>query len=141
MHIESIVPGFNYVRIRRSGGVMGVDQTLHINDALEAVVNDRRIGTRTGSLDAYTANEMMTALARLARERPQASTAAGYDLFEYDIELAAGGTVFHISSVDLGADEALHGVMLAANRLLDGELEPIHPMSLHAVAHAAGSAS
>lgn len=135
MHIEPIIPDFQYVRIHRTGGIMGVNQTLHIDEDYDAVVKDSRTGIRTGTLDAFTSSELMSALARLASERPGPSTARGCDLFEYDIELAVGGNVFRVSSVDLGADEALHGVMLAANRLLDGELNPIHPMSLHTQAH------
>ena len=63
--------------------------------------------------------------------RPEASTRQGCDLFHYDIELAYNGTVYRISSVELGAEEALAGVMFAANSLIDAPRDPIHAMSLH----------
>lgn len=135
MQIDPIVSDFQYVRIRRSGGIMGVQQTVHVDDDFDAVVQDSFHGTRSGTLDAQAASELMSALARMRAAQPVASRARGCDLFQYDIELAAGGTVYHVSSVDLGADEALHGVMLAANRLLDGQLAPSNPMSLHTQAH------
>jgi hypothetical protein len=140
MYIEPALPAFDYVTIRRSGGFIGLDQALHIDRDLDAHVSDRIAGSsHSFTLDAYTANELMVALARLTQARPEPSHTLGCDMLRYDIELSAGGTVYHISSVDLGADEALHGVMLAANHLLDGEPFPIHPMSpmtLHTVHHA-----
>ena len=131
MHIEPIIPNFDHVTIRRTGGIVGMDQSLHIDRELGARVTDRIAGDRSFALDAWSAQELMVALSKLAARQPASSSAKGYDLFHYDIELAFDGTVYHIDSVDLGADEALHGVMMAANRLMDGEIEPIHIMSLH----------
>jgi len=135
MYIDPVIPDFQYVKIRRSGGIMGVRQELHVDGNLEARVQDSFAGNRAFNLDAYTSSELMNALARLQRDRPGPSTAKGCDFFHYDIELSAGGQVYRISSVDLGADEALHGVMFAANRLIEGDPFPIHPMSLHTQAH------
>jgi hypothetical protein len=135
MHIEPVIPEFHSVTIRRSGGIMGLNETLHIDEDLHATVRDRRRGDRSVQLDAYTSQELMTALATLVERAPKASTATGYDLFNYDVELAWNGHTYRISSVDLGADEALHGVMLAAGKLIERDPDPFHVMSLHTLAH------
>jgi len=137
MHIEPIIPSeFTAITIRRTGGIRGMDQTVRVDRRLIADVRDERAGDRTFALDAWSAQELMTAVSTLVARRPSASSRQGCDLFHYDIAVESGGTVLHFSSVELGADEALHGVMLAANRLIDGSPEPIHTMSLHAQAPA-----
>ncbi|MCW2949381.1 MAG: hypothetical protein JWN41_394 [Thermoleophilia bacterium] len=140
MRIEPTLPQFDYVTIRRTGGIMGVDQTLHVDRELDASVTDRHFGDRAFNLDAYMSQELMAALSTLIARNPTASTRVGCDLFHYDIEVASGGTVHRFSSVDLGADEALHGVMLAANDLMSHQLAPAKSMTLHAVAPPAGVA-
>ena len=136
MHIEPIIPEFHSVTIRRTGGIMGLSETLHIDQDLHATVRDRMRGDRNVQLDASTSQELMSALAKLVATAPEASSASGYDLFHYDVELAWNGHTYRIRSVDLGADEALHGVMLAAGRLIERDPDPFHVMSLHTVAHA-----
>lgn len=136
MHIEPTFPDFNYVRIRRTGGILGVDQSLHLDRDLQASVEDRHRGDRTFTLDAWTSQELMAALSRLVERNPPPSTRTGCDLFHYDIELSFGGSTYRFNSVDLGADEALHGVSLAANRLIDRNPAPFHPMQLHVAANA-----
>jgi hypothetical protein len=136
MHIEPVFNDFKGVTIRRTGGIAGLSQTLHIDQDLRATVHDRHAGDRTVQLDAWQAQELMAALGTLVERNPAASTAQGYDLFNYDVELAWNGHTYRINSVDLGADEALHGVMLAAGKLIAKDPEPFHVMSLHTLAHA-----
>ncbi|MCB0880047.1 MAG: hypothetical protein KDC46_13835 [Thermoleophilia bacterium] len=131
MYIAPVFPEFKYVKIRRTGGILGVDQSLHVGSDLDAKVTDRHRGDRTFELDAFTSQELMKALAELVERNPDPSTRQGCDLFHYDIELAYDGKVYHFDSVDLGADEALHGVMLAANQLIDKDPNPVHIMQLH----------
>lgn len=131
MHIEPVMPDFEYVKIRRSGGIMGADQSLSIDRDLVAHVRDRRAGERSFNLDAFSAQELMQALAMLAERNPAPSTRKGCDMFHYDVELSVGGVVHRFHSVDIGADEALHGVMFAANRLIERDPDPVHIMSLH----------
>ncbi len=131
MLIDPVLPDFEFVRIRRSGGLLGVDESLTIDRDLEAKVSDRMRGDRSFALDAHASQELMEALKTLVERNPGASTSHGADLFHYDIELTSGGTSYHFSSVDLGADEALHGVMLAANRLIEsGGSDAAHIMRL-----------
>ena len=136
MHIEPVFQDFKGVTIRRSGGIAGLAQSLHLDEHLLATVQDQHAGDRTVQLDAWQAQELMAALATLVERNPGASTAKGYDLFHYDVELAWNGHTYRISSVDLGADEALHGVMLAAGKLIANDPDPFHVMSLHTLAHA-----
>ncbi len=131
MHIEPIIPDFDYVKIRRTGGILGVDETLHVDRHFGASVSDRIAGDRVFELDAYTSQELMHALARLAQVNPAPSRRRGFDMFTYDVELSIGGKLQTFHSVDVGADEALHGVMLAANRLVREDPAPFHPMNLH----------
>lgn len=131
MYIEPALPDFEYVTIRRTGGFVGVDETLHVDRDLAARVADRHHGDRAFELDAFTSQELMTALARLVATNPAPSTSRGFDLFNYNVELSIDGRIHVFHSVDLGADEALHGVMLAANRLVRQDPDPIHPMTLH----------
>lgn len=132
MHIEPALPDFHGVTIRRSGGIMGMDQTLTIGEDLNAKVICSRTGEHAFALDAFTAQELMQALATFAAERPTASTARGADMFNYDIELSWNGSTYRVRSVDVGADDALHGVMFAANRLMnERDEQPVHVMQLH----------
>ncbi len=131
MYVEPVFHDLDYVRIRRTGGILGVDQSLHVDASLTASVQDRHRGDRSFQLDAFTSQELMQALATLVARNPAPSSRTGCDLFHYDIELSFGGTVHHFSSVDLGADEALHGVTLAANRLIDRNPNPLHIMRLN----------
>ena len=133
MHIEPLIPDFDHVTIRRTGGIMGVDETLHLDSNLAAVVKDRHRGDRTFELDAYSSHELMVALSRLLEVNPGPSSRTGADLFHYDIELSVGGQVKRFRSVDLGADEALHGVMLAARNIGHTDQNPFHTMALHVV--------
>jgi hypothetical protein len=121
MHIEPVIPDFEYVRIRRTGGILGVDESLHIGSDLAA---------------KFTAQELMSALSTLAASNAKSSTRTGCDLFHYDIELKYGGTTYRFNSVDLGADEALHGVTIAANQLIDRDPQQFHIMDLHVGAEA-----
>jgi hypothetical protein len=130
MHLDPVFPDFRSVTIRRTGGFLGVDQTLRIDRDLAATVTDRD-EHHEFQLDAYSSQELLHALSRLATARPEASRRQGCDLFHYDIELAYNGTVYRISSVELGAEEALAGVMFAANSLIDAPRDPIHAMSMH----------
>jgi hypothetical protein len=141
MHIEPILPDFQFLRLTRSGGILGVTQTLHVTPDMQAAMTDSHAtwGTRTVQLDAYTAQELMAAMSTLAVTRPGPSTRRGADMFSYDIELGWGGHVYRVHSVDIGADEALHGVMMAASRVLAGEsADPLagDGMTLHTVAPA-----
>ncbi len=136
MHIEPLVPDFDYVKIRRTGGLLGVNQSLHVDRDLKARVSDLHAGDRAFDLDAYTSQELMAALATFIARNPGASDGRGWDLFHYDIELSAGGRVYHVNTVELGADEAIHGVMLAANRLIQQDPNPFHPMTMHTMAPA-----
>lgn len=136
MHIEPVIPDFEYVKIRRTGGILGVDESLQIGPDLAAKVTDRHRGDRSFELDAYSAQELMSALSTLAASNAKSSTRTGCDLFHYDIELKYGGTTYRFNSVDLGADEALHGVTLAANRLIDQNPKQFHIMDLHVGAEA-----
>ena len=132
MHIEPIIPDFEYATIRRTGGILGVDETLHIDRRDTVAVKSRLTGDRVFEVDAFTSQELMHALARLVEVNPGPSTHRGFDMFHYDIELNIGGRVHTFHSVDVGADDALHGVMIAAARL--AELDPantVHPMELH----------
>ncbi|MCW2921349.1 MAG: hypothetical protein JWL76_1223 [Thermoleophilia bacterium] len=131
MHIEPIIPDFDFVKIRRSGGFVGVDETLQVDRNFAASVTDRMSGDRTFELDAFTSQELMHALARLAQVKPEPSSHNGFDMFHYDVELSIGGNLQAFHSVDVGADEALHGVMLAANRLVHDDPNPFHTMTLH----------
>lgn len=131
MHIEPIIPDFDHVTIRRTGGILGVDETLHLDRRLGAVVSDRLRGDRVFELDAFASQELMQALTQLLATNPAPSTRRGADLFHYDIELSVAGQVHRFRSVDLGADEALHGVMLAARRIQQGDPAPIHTMTLN----------
>lgn len=131
MYIEPIFPGFNYVRIRRTGGILGVDQSLHIDETLAATVADRFAGDRKFALDATSSQELMAALSTLVNKNPAPSSRTGCDLFHYDIELSYAGQIYTFSSVDLGADEALHGVTLAAGKIMDNNPFPFQPMQLH----------
>jgi hypothetical protein len=131
MYIEPPLTGFDYVTIRRTGGILGVNQLLHVDGELRARVEDRHAGTRAFELDAFTSQELLHALATLAERQPAPSPRTGCDLFHYDIELAVDGRVYRFNTVDIGADEALHGVMLAANRLIEHDPLPFHVMSLH----------
>lgn len=136
MHIEPVFAEFNHVTIRRTGGIMGMDQTMRLDRSLRAEITDRRRDTnRTMQLDAITSQQLMSALARFAERRPEPSTKRGCDMFHYDIELSWNGTTYRVRSVDLGADEALRGVMLAARRLLDQQQDDYHMMELHAQPH------
>lgn len=139
MHIEPIIPDFNFVRIRRTGGILGVDQSIHVDRGLSATVEDRFAGTRSFDLDAASSHELMVALSTLVARNPEPSRRTGCDLFHYDIELSYAGRVYTFSSVDLGADEALHGVTLAAGRLIDNEPLPFRTMQLHVGASVAGA--
>ena len=132
MNVAPVIPEFEYVTIRRTGGLLGVDESLHVGRDLSAAVTDRHRGDRSFSLDAITSQELMHSLASLVDRNPDPSSRRGCDLFHYDIELSYGGRVFHFNSVDLGADEALHGVMLAANRLIDADPAPSSVMRLRA---------
>jgi hypothetical protein len=136
MYIEPILPDFQYVKIRRTGGILGVDQSLHVDGSLAATVSDRMSGTRRFALDAMGSAQLMHALSQLVARDPQPSTRRGCDLFHYDIELSYGGTIYRFNSVDLGADEALHGVTLAANQLIDHQPKPFQTMQLHVEAGA-----
>ena len=132
MYIEPALPDFKHVTIRRTGGIVGLDQTLVIDKDLNAQVKCRLEGERRFQLDAFTSQELMQALATFAEIRPTASNAKGADMFNYDIELTWNGDTYRVHSVDVGADDALHGVMFAANRLMaKGYEPPMHIMSLH----------
>lgn len=131
MHIEPVIPDFDYVTIRRTGGFVGVDERLHVDGSLAASVTDRIAGNRRFDLDAFTSQELMQALAHLVAINPAPSERQGFDMFHYDVELSIGGRVHTFHSVDVGADEALHGVMLAAQRLVREDPAPFHPMELH----------
>lgn len=131
MHIDPIIPGFDFVTIRRTGGILGVDEMLQVDRRGGAVVSDRLRGDRLLTLDAYQSQELMSALATLVERAPAPSTRTGADLFHYDVELSIGGVTHRFQSVDLGADEALHGVMLAANGITRTDDHAIHPMTLH----------
>ncbi len=131
MHIEPLIPDFEYVKIRRTGGIVGVDELLHVDDTLAASVTDRMAGDRRFELDAFTSQELMHALSRLVAVNPAPSDRRGFDMFHYDVELSIGGRVHTFHSVDVGADEVLHGVMLAAQRLVRGDFNPFHTMSMH----------
>ena len=131
MHIEPVIPDFEYVKIRRTGGIVGVDELLHVDQTLAASVTDRLGGDRRFELDAFTSQELMHALSRLVAVNPAPSDRRGFDMFHYDVELGIGGRVHTFHSVDVGADEALHGVMLAAQRLVRADPAPLHPMTLH----------
>lgn len=131
MHIEPVIPDFDYVKIRRTGGILGVDELLHVDRTLAASVTDRIAGDRLFELDAFTSQELMHALARLVEVKPDPSTRRGCDMFHFDVELSIGGRLQTFHSIDVGADEALHGVMLAANRLIREDPAPFHTMSLH----------
>jgi hypothetical protein len=131
MHIEPVLPAFEYVRIRRTGGILGVDQALEVGSNLQANVTCRHSGDRSFALDAVASQELMGALSKLATSGATASPRTGADLFNYDVELAFDGTTYHFNSVDLGAHEALVGVMMAANRLIDQDPDPAHIMQMH----------
>lgn len=131
MHIEPVIPDFDYVKIRRTGGLVGVDELLHVDRTLAAAVTDRMAGDRRFELDAFTSQELMHALSRLVSVNPRPSSQNGFDMFHYDVELSIGGRVHTFHSVDVGADEALHGVMLAAQRIVREDFNPFHTMSLH----------
>ena len=134
MIIDSILPAFSKVVIRRSGGFAGLSQTLTVDQSLKARVDCSHSGERAFQLDAHASQELMQALVRVATEQPKSSPAQGADMFTYDIELSWSGKTYRISSVDVGADDALHGVMFAANRLMAPSYQqPIHVMSLHDV--------
>lgn len=136
MYIEPALPEFKHVTIRRTGGIIGMDQTLTIDGDLSAHVKCRMDGERTFQLDAFTSQELMQALAKFAAERPAASNARGADMLNYDIELSWNGNTYRVRSVDVGADDALHGVMFAANHLMASGYEPpMHIMSLHDAPH------
>ena len=139
MHIEPVLNDFDYVTIRRTGGIMGANQRLHIDKDLTASIQDRHVGDRVLDLDAFTAHDLMVALSHLIERNPGPSTARGADFFHYDVEIACGGVVHTFHSVDLGADEALQGVMIAANNLLANP-QPIHAMTMHATPITAASA-
>ncbi|MCW2924365.1 MAG: hypothetical protein JWM98_1769 [Thermoleophilia bacterium] len=134
MHIEPVMPHFEYLTVRRTGGILGVDQTLHVDGNLTGRVSDRGLGDRALNLDAFTSQELMTAVSTLIARNPGASTRRGFDLFHYDIEVASDGKVYRFSTVELGADEALHGVMLASDRLIANDPDPFHTMTLHTIA-------
>lgn len=139
MHIEPAVPDFKYVRIIKSGGFAGVMQSITLDQGLNADVNCGRTGNRKFTLDAHSSQELMNALATTLARKPMASTAQGCDLFEYDIEIAWGTNVYRVHSVDLGADEALLGVMYAANKLIECSApEDAHIMSVRDTPHVDG---
>jgi hypothetical protein len=131
MHIDPVLPAFEYVRIRRTGGILGVDQALEVGSNLQANVKCRHRGDRSFELDAVASQELMGALSKLAASGAQKSPRTGADLFHYDVELAFDGKTYRFNSVDLGAHEALVGVMMAANRLIDQDPDPAHIMGMH----------
>ncbi|MBC7644988.1 MAG: hypothetical protein H7123_07665 [Thermoleophilia bacterium] len=132
MIIAPNLPDFQYLKVTRSGGIRGVTQTPNVDQHLRAAVTDTFAGARLFTLDAQAAQELMTSLTALASHRSAPSTTRGYDMFHYDIELAWGRNVYVVHSVDVGADEALHGVMMAANNLItDTGLPRAGHMTLH----------
>jgi len=134
MIIEPMLPDFQYLMVTRSGGLAGATQTLKVDQHLRAAVTDTLAGARLFTLDARIAQELMASLALMAARHPAASAARGCDLFHYDIELAWGGNVYVVHSVDIGAGEALHGVIMAANNLMaEPESGPVRRMTLHSL--------
>lgn len=117
MPVDRIMPDFQSLTVVKSGGIMGSVERLHVDRTLRTTVST--LGAEHQfDLDACDAENLLHALADTARRQPGASERRGADLFQYDIELCWNGSVYRVRSVDLGADEALHGIMLVANRLL-----------------------
>ncbi|MCW2923930.1 MAG: hypothetical protein JWM98_1334 [Thermoleophilia bacterium] len=134
MLVAPVNASFDRVVIRRTGGIAGIDQTLTVGKDLAATVACRRDGDRSFQLDAAQAQELVHALSRVATERPTGNAAQVRDGLGYDIELTWNGQTYHVHGADVGADDALHGVMFAANRLMAGEeAAPFHTMEVHDV--------
>ena len=120
MNVDPVTPSnFRGATIRRTGGFAGLNEEIRIHEDLRATVSCPCHGERTVALDQATAQELLHAFTRVAKERPEPSKAKGCDFMNYDIEMSWNGSTFRVASADVGADDALHGVMYAANRIVN----------------------
>lgn len=128
---------FEGVQIRRTGGYAGMDDEIRVTPNMVATITSRHAGEHTYELDEAAGQELLTALAKLADapETERGERRPIPDAFQYDIELTWNGKVIHIHDADIGADDALHGVMYAANNLLTavperkGGMMQVHPVA------------
>ncbi len=132
MQVEQVTMNdFKSLRITRSGGIGGFHDAVEIDAKMLAKVSRSLGANHEFELDAKTAEDLMHAVVKLAEKQPGAATTPGADMFQYDIELTWNGKTYNVSTVGIGADEALHGVIMIASRLIDGSQD----MSLRSIPH------
>jgi hypothetical protein len=115
-HFEGLV-------VVRSGGFAGMTERVHVDPKFTTRLESSfpGAGPKQFELDAAEAEQLVHALGRLVDSRPAAdSRRIVYDGYQYDIELHWGGTVYRVHAAELAADEALHGVVMIASRLMTG---------------------
>ncbi len=118
MQVEAVNNDFRYMKVVRSGGIAGFIEEVSVTDAMRAQINGALGATADIQLDARESEELLLAVGRVVKERPAPSKTRGADMFQYDREIGWNGDTYRVHSVGLGADEALHGVISIAAKLI-----------------------
>jgi hypothetical protein len=113
------------VRLRRSGGIAGVDESVEIravDDTLQASTHPFLAEPRTFALDETTAAELIQRAAQVADTQPAATPARrGADMYHYQLTLAWHGTMQEFEVTGAPTDPALHGMITLLAGLLQRE--------------------
>jgi hypothetical protein len=119
-----------YVRVSRTGGIMGVDEFVHV----------RRVGERYHTkvqviaadehdyeLDSARAAELVSYLAQLIARSPADVLEPGADRYHWIVEVAWAGRVHRYEVRGVPTDDALRGVLQLASELMHAAgLGPTH---------------
>ncbi|MCB0877492.1 MAG: hypothetical protein KDC46_00725 [Thermoleophilia bacterium] len=127
-------PDLRRLLIERAHGVAGVhgrvtieptDPDGQLDQVLQASIEvDASQDPQVVMLDAALAEHVIAAVSRLV-EDPEAQHEQAGSPWAWSVELDWGGHVTHVEVHGAPSDEALHGVLEAATRLLDGRgIEP-----------------
>ena len=111
---------FRYLRVVRTGGFAGVHDELLVDDAFRAKVHNHWYGPHERELDATVGEDLLHALGALAaRGDDPVDGRRGRDTYRYEIELRYDGVTLHLTVDQLAADEAIHGVLAIATKLIE----------------------
>src|SRR4051812_37681784 len=122
MQVHAINEEFDYLAVTRAGGITGAVERVVIDRGMVAQVHRFLGADARVKVDAASAADTIHELAEwAARHIDHPTRPRGSDIFRYAIELGWKGHVYRFHADGLAVDEALHGTVALADRLLDVE--------------------